>query len=214
MKPLLLTIFSFSSFLLFGQTFRDIDDSLNQFISTNVNNDSSKFWINSILSNRDTSYFRKQIENISSQKIKVVEVYDSKTKEYGIKEQYAFDNKIEFIYNDKMVDTFYNSWKKNYKYRFDKIDTVKSSVIHFPPNTIEAMCGCGQVPTKIRRRCIKQAERKAKKDGFTSEHFARLITYIDKTNGHIKFILELPTWGQRKVSYGISPDIDNRRWYD
>jgi hypothetical protein len=214
MKSLLLIIFSLSSSILFGQTFRDIDEGLNQFITTNIKSESSIFWIKSILNNRDTSYLMKQVNNFSGENIKIVEVFDSKTKAYGIKEAYAVNGKVEFIYKDKSVDTFYNSFKKNYKYPFTKVDTLKSSIVYFPPNTVEAMCGCGQVPVKIRRRCIKKAENQAKKDSFTSEHFARLITYVDKTNGHINFVLELPTWGQRKVSYGISPDIDNRRWYD
>lgn len=214
MKCLLLTISLFNCCLSFGQTFRKVDESLNKFIVAYAKSDSSKNWIKNIISNRDTFYLRLKLENTLANKIKIVEVFDIKTKKYGIKEEYIVNDKIEFIYRDQQQDTFYNSSSRNYKYSFEKNDGLKSGVVYFPPNTINALCGCGQVTVKIRRRCFKEAEKRAKKDGFISENFGRLITYIDKASQQITFILELPASGKRKVSYGFSPNSNNRNWYD
>jgi len=214
MKLLLLIAFLVTCCLSFGQRFRDIDESLNQFIITNVKNDSAMVWLKNIISHRDTSYLKKHFESIPAQNIKIVEVFDRNTNMYGIKENFAINNKIEFIYRDKSEDTIYNSLNSMYKYSFENMETLKSNIIYFPPNSVEAFCGCGQVPKKIKRTCLKDAERKAKKDGYIAENFAKLITYIDKTNGKIVFIVEIPSLGKRSVSCGNFPDINNRTWYE
>jgi hypothetical protein len=214
MKPIFLIVFYLTFQISFGQSYHDISEKLEHFIANNKGDDTAKVWVDNILARRDTAYLNRQIATAPTSKIKLVEVFDQQTGAYGIKETYADLSKVEFIFKDKKEDTLYNRWKANYKYEFERTDTIKSQIIYFPPNTVEALCGCGQVPTKIRNKCLKDAERQAKRDGFTSEHFARLITYIDKTSGQIEFVLELPAKGKRRVYYGLSPDDTNRRWYD
>jgi hypothetical protein len=214
MKLLFLTILCLIIQISFGQSYHDVKEKLEQFLAENKVDDTAKVWVDNILARRDTAYLNRQIAAAPTSKIKLVEVFDQQTGSYGIKETYADFSKVEFIFKDQKEDTLYNRWKLNYKYKFELIDTIKSRIIYFPPNTVEALCGCGQVPAKIRNKCLKDAERQAKKDGLTSEHFARLITYVDKTSGQVQFILELPAKGKRRVYYGLSPDDTNRRWYD
>ena len=213
MKPLLIIFFFMMSLCSIGQTFNDINSSLMAFISSNRSNDSINFWIGNILSHRDTVYLKSQIDASSDQEIKMIEVFDSVSKKYGIKEVYTNNNKVERIFKDQKQDTVYLLGEQlQYEYFRDSIARIKSSVFYFPPNTVEAPCGCGTIKLKIRKQCWEEARKKAKKEGICSEHFARLITYINRKNGHINFILEIPVAGQRKVEYGFS--VTKRSWYE
>lgn len=199
---------------LSSQNYTAIESRLNSFKSSISENDSAVFWLENILNHRDIETLKSHIDTIHAVKIKIIEVYDNQLNKYGIREDYAKNDVIIMAFMDNMIDTFYDYNFVNNKIPIYFNDTINSTIKLFPPNTIESFCGCGQVPRRARKNCLKDAEMRAKNDGITCEHFARLITYIDKSSGKISFVLEMPMFGQRKVYQGLTFDFSNKRWFD
>ena len=215
MKTITTIILLFGIIWCNGQTCYLLSKNIADFIRTDCTNDTVLFWINNIIRFRDHQYLEQKLKGTHCSKIKMTEVWDKKWNTYGIKEEYGIDILVKNTWRDNVEDTIYYDHKWNYISFFPQLDTLKDQVLSFGPNTIAAFCGCGQVSKKIRRECSKKARYLVRKDGIVAETFSRLITYIDLDKQKVRFILEIPVSGKRKLYYGFGfLDPANRNWYE
>lgn len=215
MKTITTIIILFGFIYCDGQTYHLVSNNLADFIRKDCTNDTALFWVNNIIKFRDHQYLEQKLKAAQSSKIKITEVWDKNRNTYGIKEEYGTDSLVKNTWRDKVEDTIYYHHKWNYISFFPQLDTLKDQVLSFESNTIAAMCGCGQVKKKIRKACSKRAKYVVRKDGTVGETFSRLITYIDLESQKVRFILEIPVRGTRKLYYGFGTiDPGNRYWYE
>lgn len=191
-----------------AQIFDKIDIETENFAHNYCKTEQQKFWLNNILKNRDTIYFRNQVDSMDYTILMIAERLDTSKMSYTLKERYAENNRIQKIIYNKEVDSFYEnslSINERLKTSFSNLDTFNNQIIEFGPEPYYLFCGCGQVPAKAQRKCFKEGEKEYAGKKYQAESFAWLITYYDKKTGKVVIMMEIPIAGERELRYSFSP---------
>lgn len=196
--PNINVIDSYSIFSQKKDSWNDITIKTLDSIKTELQPEQVKYF-NLLISKREDYQIQKRIDTTNAT-ILIVEGYNFSEKNYGIEEEFLFDNNHIYSYeNDiKGIGVSFNDYE-------DFIEPVlnKKTLDSIKPRKYTAVFGCSPNNRTIRksRKIVKMAE----KEGIISEKYVKIVTLIDNQTGKTKVSFLIPKAGKREVQISYGP---------